>query len=63
MGAGAYGFFISLDLFLMFFFLGGRSDPKVFVDWHLGQRKENLQCKQAGFDAHGGFCVGIDWYC
>ncbi len=59
---GAYGYFISLDLFTLFFLFGNCSDTKIFADWHLGQRQKRIQCHETRTDADGRIRFGIRWF-
>jgi NADH-quinone oxidoreductase subunit M len=54
LSAGAYGFFISLDLFTMFFFPGGCSNPEIFTDRDLGKRKKEYSAMKLALMLMGG---------
>jgi len=58
---GAYGFFISLDLFTLFFFLEVAVIPKFLFDWYLGQWQKRKQRYEVGLNVNGGFSIGVCW--
>jgi NADH-quinone oxidoreductase subunit M len=58
---GAYGFFISLDLFTLFFFLEVAVIPKFLIDRNLGKRKERVQRNETRPYAHGWKRTRVCW--
>ena len=58
---GAYGFFISLDLFTLFFFLEIAVIPKFLLIGIWGSGKKEYSANETGIDADGWICIGICW--
>ena len=59
LSAGAYGFFLSLDLFTLFFFLEVSVIPKFLLIGGMGERAKGIQRHETGVDADGWVGAGI----
>jgi NADH-quinone oxidoreductase subunit M len=59
LSAGAYGFFLSLDLFTLFFFLEISVIPKFLLIGVWGSGKKEYSGHETGADADGRVGIGV----